>query len=50
MGLDCGNSSFRTILASYDGKKITTEVIEQIPNEMIQIGDLFYWDIIKIFE
>ena len=50
VGLDCGNSSFRTILASYDGKKITTEVIEQIPNEMIQIGDLFYWDIIKIFE
>jgi len=50
IGLDCGNSSFRILLGKYDGQTITTEVIDQIQNEMIRIGDYFYWDILKIFE
>lgn len=49
IGLDCGNSSFRTILGAYDGKKITTQVIDQTKNEMLEIGEYFYWDIYKIY-
>ncbi|MEL7656226.1 MAG: rhamnulokinase family protein [Bacillota bacterium] len=50
VGLDCGNSSFRVLLGKFDGQTITTEVIDQIPNDMIRVGDYFYWDILKIFE
>jgi len=50
IGLDCGNSSFRVVLGQYDGKKLTTEVIDQTPNDMIRIGEYFYWDMLKIFE
>ncbi len=50
VGLDCGNSSFRTLLGRYDGKTITTEVIEQLPNDMVHIEGYHYWDLLKIFE
>lgn len=50
VGLDCGNSSFRILLGKYDGNKLTTEVIDQIPNNMVRIGDYFYWDLLKIFD
>jgi len=50
IGLDCGNSSFRVLLGRYDGNTITTEVIDQIQNDMIRVGDFFYWDILRIFE
>ncbi len=49
IGLDCGNSSFRIVLGKFDGQKITTTVIDQIPNEMIKIGESFHWDLLKIF-
>lgn len=50
IGLDCGNSSFRILLGRYDGEKITTEVIRQIPNRMVHIGEYYYWDFLKIFD
>lgn len=49
VALDCGNSSYRIVLGRYDGERITTEVIDQKPNHMIQIGDYFYWDFLMIF-
>ena len=50
IGLDCGNSSFRVLLGKYDGQVITTEVIDQVQNDMIRVGDYFYWDILRIYE
>lgn len=50
IGLDCGNSSFRIVLGQFDGTKITTTLIEQIPNEMIEINGYYHWDILKIFQ
>lgn len=50
VGLDCGNSSFRTLLGRFDGKTITTEVIQQLPNDMVHIGEYYYWDLLKIFD
>ena len=49
VSFDCGNSSFRTILGVYDGERIESKVIQQTPNEMIKIGDYYYWDILKIY-
>lgn len=50
VGLDCGNSSFRILLGEYDGNTIKTQVIEQIPNYMIRVGDYYYWDLLRIFQ
>lgn len=50
VALDCGNSSYRIVLGRYDGKKITTEVIDQIQNRMIQVGDYYYWDFLAIYQ
>lgn len=49
VGLDCGNSSFRTLIGTFDGSSIKTEVVDQTMNEMVQVGDYFYWNILKIF-
>ncbi len=49
VALDCGNSSYRIVLGRFDGERITTEVIDQKPNNMIQVGDYYYWDFLRIF-
>lgn len=49
VALDCGNSSFRTVLGQYNDGKIETTVINQIPNSMVKIGDYYYWDLLHIF-
>lgn len=49
VALDCGNSSYRIVLGRYDGERITTEVVDQKPNNMIRIGDYFYWDFLMIY-
>jgi len=46
---DCGNSSTRVLLSRYDGQVITTTTILQEPNEMVKLGEYFYWDIMHIF-
>lgn len=50
LALDCGNSSYRIFLGSYDGQKIEMELLDQQPNYMIQVGSLYYWDILRILE
>lgn len=49
VALDCGNSSFRTVLGQYKDGAIETTVINQIPNSMVKIGDYYYWDLLHIF-
>ncbi len=49
LGFDCGNSSIRTVLGSYDGRRITTEVIRQVPNFALHGVNYDYWDILAIF-
>jgi rhamnulokinase len=50
VAFDCGNSSLRTIVGEYDGKRVKTNVVSQIPNSAIEINGLYYWDILYIFE
>ncbi|MBR2991651.1 MAG: hypothetical protein IKF51_09390 [Solobacterium sp.] len=44
VAFDCGNSSCRVVLGTYDGNRISMEVITQVPNEMMEIDGIFYWD------
>ena len=43
--VDLGATSGRTILASYDGKKITMREVTRFPNPMIPMGGHLYWDL-----
>ena len=49
IGFDCGNSSVRTVLGTFDGSRITTEVIHQVPNQGLRGATYDYWDILAIF-
>lgn len=43
--VDLGATSGRTILSSYDGKKVTMKEITRFPNPMIPLGGHLYWDL-----
>ncbi|MEY8506921.1 FGGY family carbohydrate kinase [Lachnospiraceae bacterium 42-17] len=49
VALDCGNSSFRIVAGQYKEGRIRSEVIKQIPNNMVKIGKYYYWDLLHIF-
>lgn len=49
VAFDCGNSSFRTVLGTYDQRTLQVEVIDQIPNNPIDIDGYLHWDIRRIF-
>ena len=51
LAFDCGNSTVRTILSHYDGEKITSQILQQEPNEMLEGEDGYiYWDLGAIFD
>ena len=43
--VDLGATSGRTILATYDGKKITMKEVTRFPNPMVPMGRHLYWDL-----
>ncbi len=49
IGFDCGNSSIRIVLSSFDGTHITSEVIYQVSNRAIKGHKFEFWDILHIF-
>ena len=49
LSCDCGNSSIRVILCTFDGETVRTKLLLQEPNEQILRGEYYYWDIKTIF-
>ncbi|MCF7953825.1 MAG: carbohydrate kinase [Spirochaetales bacterium] len=49
IGFDCGNSSVRTVIGTFDGSHISTEVVHQVSNKAIRCMKYDYWDILNIF-
>ncbi len=49
LGFDCGNSSIRTVVGSFDGERICLEVIAQVPNREYRGVAYDHWDILAIF-
>lgn len=49
VAFDCGNSSLRVVLGQYDGERIDLEIVYQIENTMVKVGDYYYWDVLRIF-
>ena len=49
VAFDCGNSSIRTILCHFDGKRVKSELVLMEPNEILEINGYYYWDMHRIF-
>jgi len=49
IGFDCGNSTYRVVVGKFEDRKIETKVAAQLPNDMVKIGDYYYWDILRLF-
>lgn len=49
LGFDCGNSSIRTVVGSFDGEQLVLEVIAQVPNREYRGIGYDHWDILAIF-
>ncbi len=50
LGFDCGNSSIRTMLGTFDGSHISLEAVHQVPNQGLLGFQYDYWDILAIVE
>jgi len=50
LGFDCGNSSIRTMLGTFDGSHINLEAVHQVPNQSLRGFQYDYWDILAIVE
>lgn len=50
VAFDCGNSSLRTVVGTFDGTRVVTKVVSQVPNSTININGFYYWDLLYIFE
>lgn len=50
LGFDCGNSSIRTMLGTFDGSHIGLEAVHQVANQGLLGFQYNYWDILAIVE
>ncbi len=49
LAIDLGAESGRGILGSFDGDRISFEVLHRFSNGGVRIGDRLYWDVLKLF-
>jgi len=49
VAFDCGNSSFRIMLGTFAEQRFTVEILDQVPNTMLDVDGYLYWDIGAIF-
>jgi rhamnulokinase len=50
LAIDCGNSSIRVTLGSFDGDRIQTRLIHQVEQKEVYFNGLFYWDILFLYQ
>ncbi len=50
VAFDCGNSSFRVLLGTFENDNLVVDVIDQISNDPIRVNEYLYWDILRIFD
>ena len=50
VAFDCGNSSLRVVSGLYDGERVELSLIRQIEHSEIELGGVYYWDILFIFD
>lgn len=49
LAIDLGAESGRGILGSFDGTRMTLEVLHRFPNGPVKVADRLYWDVLRLF-
>lgn len=49
LAFDCGATSGRAILATFDGESFGMEEVYRFPNSFIEVGGKYYWDVYAIY-
>lgn len=49
LAIDLGAESGRGILGSFDGSRITLEVLHRFPNGPVKIAQRLHWDVLRLF-
>ena len=50
LAFDCGATSGRAVLATYDGGALSMEEVYRFPNSIVEQEGKYYWDIVAIYE
>ena len=50
LAFDCGATSGRAVLATFDGDSFSTEEVYRFPSGIIELHGKYYWDIFAIYE
>ncbi|MDR1757697.1 MAG: rhamnulokinase [Bacteroidales bacterium] len=49
LAFDLGATSGRAMLASFDGNKVECREISRFPNQILRVGNKYYWNIFNLF-
>ena len=49
MAIDLGATSGRSIIATFDGEKISTTELTRFANPMVPLAGNLYWDIVALY-
>ena len=50
LAFDCGATSGRAVLATFEGGSFRMEEVYRFPSGIIELGGKYYWDILAIYE
>ena len=50
LAFDCGATSGRAMLATFDGDGFRMEEVYRFPNQTLRMGNKFYWNVYSIYE
>src|SRR5215213_10068030 len=49
LALDLGATSGRAAIGRFDGNTLSVDEIYRFPNDTVQLGDRFHWDILRLY-
>ena len=50
LAFDCGATSGRAVLAAFDNGSFSMEEVYRFPNQMLEMGGRYYWNVWSIYE
>lgn len=49
LALDLGATSGRAAIGRFDGKMLAVDEVYRFPNDPVQLGDRFHWDVLRLY-
>ena len=50
LAFDCGATSGRAVLATFEAGKFEMKEVYRFPNQILEVGGKFYWNVYSIYE